>query len=74
MIERPPVTWNDIGGYEQVKQRLEMAVKWPMKYVSLWKHFHLVGTVFLFSTMKGILTMYSLESSSWNIITRSSRL
>lgn len=40
-LEIPPVSWNDIGGYEDVKQRLKMAVEWPRKYSSLWKHFHL---------------------------------
>jgi transitional endoplasmic reticulum ATPase len=46
MIEIPPVSWNDIGGYEDVKQRLKMAVEWPRKYSSLWKHFHLVSIVY----------------------------
>ncbi|GJD07499.1 Cell division cycle protein 48 homolog AF_1297 [Galdieria sulphuraria] len=40
-LEIPLVGWNDIGGYENVKQRLKMAVEWPRKYSSLWKHFHL---------------------------------
>ncbi|GJQ13544.1 hypothetical protein GpartN1_g5335.t1 [Galdieria partita] len=47
-LEIPPVGWNDIGGYENVKRRLEMAVEWPRKYSSLWKHFHL-------KTPRGIL-------------------
>lgn len=31
LIEKPNVTWNDIGGLEDVKQELIEAVEWPLK-------------------------------------------
>ena len=31
MIEKPNVRWTDIGGLEDVKQRLKEAVEWPLK-------------------------------------------
>ncbi|CAI7867117.1 unnamed protein product [Closterium sp. NIES-54] len=30
--ELPAVTWNDIGGLEGVKKRLQMAVEWPLQH------------------------------------------
>lgn len=32
LIEMPNVSWNDIGGLEDVKQELKEAVEWPLKY------------------------------------------
>ncbi len=32
LIEVPNVTWNDVGGLEQVKQSLREAIEWPLKY------------------------------------------
>ncbi len=31
-IETPTVTWEDIGGLEDVKQKLIEAIEWPLKY------------------------------------------
>lgn len=31
-LEIPEVHWRDIGGYEEVKQKLIEAVEWPIKY------------------------------------------
>lgn len=31
-IETPTVTWDDIGGLEDVKQKLIEAIEWPLKY------------------------------------------
>ncbi len=31
-VDIPRVTWNDIGGQHDVKQRLKEAVEWPLKY------------------------------------------
>ncbi len=32
LIEVPKVTWDDIGGLEQVKENLKEAVEWPLQY------------------------------------------
>ncbi|MFN7105595.1 MAG: AAA family ATPase, partial [Pyrobaculum sp.] len=32
IIEVPEVHWDDIGGYEEIKQELREIVEWPMKY------------------------------------------
>ena len=37
-VEVPNVTWNDIGGLSDVKQELQEAVEWPLKYQSLFTH------------------------------------
>lgn len=37
-VEVPNVTWNDIGGLSDVKQELQEAVEWPLKYESLFRH------------------------------------
>ena len=37
-VEEPNVTWNDIGGLSDVKQELQEAVEWPLKYQSLFTH------------------------------------
>jgi transitional endoplasmic reticulum ATPase len=35
-IENPDVKWDDIGGLKEVKQQLQEAVEWPMKYPALY--------------------------------------
>jgi transitional endoplasmic reticulum ATPase len=32
IVEVPEVHWNDIGGYDNVKQELKEMVEWPLKY------------------------------------------
>jgi transitional endoplasmic reticulum ATPase len=32
LVEVPDVTWEDVGGLEEVKQELKEAVEWPLKY------------------------------------------
>jgi AAA family ATPase len=32
MVEIPNVSWDDIGGYEEIKQKLKEAVEWPIKH------------------------------------------
>ena len=32
LVEVPDVTWDDIGGLEDVKQELKEAVEWPLRY------------------------------------------
>ena len=47
-VEVPDVAWDDVGGLEDVKQRLREAVEWPMKYAELFRSFRL-------SPPKGVL-------------------
>jgi transitional endoplasmic reticulum ATPase len=35
-IENPDVSWDDVGGLEDVKRELQEAVEWPMKYPGLY--------------------------------------
>ncbi|HJJ22609.1 MAG TPA: CDC48 family AAA ATPase [Nitrosopumilus sp.] len=35
-IESPDVKWDDVGGLKEVKQELQEAVEWPMKYPGLY--------------------------------------
>ena len=37
MIEIPNITWDDIGGLEEIKQELKEAVEWPLKYPKLFE-------------------------------------
>ncbi|MFX1496413.1 MAG: CDC48 family AAA ATPase [Promethearchaeota archaeon] len=37
MVEIPNVTWDDIGGLDDVKQELKEAVEWPLKYPKLFE-------------------------------------
>jgi len=43
-VEVPDVGWDDVGGLQDVKQRLREAVEWPMKYAELFRSFHLSPT------------------------------
>ena len=47
-LETPDVKWSEIGGLEKVKQELQEAVEWPMKYPDLY---HRTG----YKMPKGIL-------------------
>ncbi|MGV8106804.1 MAG: CDC48 family AAA ATPase [Nitrososphaerota archaeon] len=37
-VEIPDVKWDDIGGLDDVKQELQEAVEWPLKYQGLFLH------------------------------------
>ncbi|MFX1309069.1 MAG: CDC48 family AAA ATPase, partial [Promethearchaeota archaeon] len=37
MVEIPDISWNDIGGLEDIKQELKEAVEWPLKYPKLFE-------------------------------------
>ncbi|MHA2006005.1 MAG: CDC48 family AAA ATPase [Promethearchaeota archaeon] len=37
MVEIPNVSWGDIGGLEDIKQELQEAVEWPLKYPKLFE-------------------------------------
>ena len=36
-VEIPAVTWDDIGGLEDIKQQIREAISWPIKYESLFE-------------------------------------
>ena len=40
-VEVPDVGWDDVGGLDDVKQRLREAIEWPMKYTQLFDSFRL---------------------------------
>ncbi|MGM0491066.1 MAG: CDC48 family AAA ATPase, partial [Planctomycetota bacterium] len=40
-VEVPDVTWNDVGGLQDVKRRLREAIEWPIKYTDLFDSFRL---------------------------------
>ena len=40
-VEVPNVNWNDIGGLEDIKQRLREAVEWPLGYPELFESMRL---------------------------------
>jgi transitional endoplasmic reticulum ATPase len=37
MVEIPNVSWNDVGGLEEIKNELKEAVEWPLKYPKLFE-------------------------------------
>jgi transitional endoplasmic reticulum ATPase len=37
IIETPNVTWNDIGGLQNLKQDLKEAIEWPLKYSDIFE-------------------------------------
>jgi transitional endoplasmic reticulum ATPase len=37
LIEVPNVTWEDVGGMEDIKQELEEAIEWPLKHPDVFK-------------------------------------
>lgn len=36
-LELPPITWDDIGGLDDVKKRLRQAVEWPLHHADAFK-------------------------------------
>ncbi len=32
LVERPDVAWADIGGLQEIKEELQQAIEWPLKY------------------------------------------
>ncbi|MFX0003012.1 MAG: CDC48 family AAA ATPase [Candidatus Hodarchaeota archaeon] len=37
MVEIPDVSWDDVGGLEEIKNELKEAVEWPLKYPKLFE-------------------------------------
>ncbi|MGD0896366.1 MAG: CDC48 family AAA ATPase [Thermoguttaceae bacterium] len=40
-VEVPNVTWNDVGGLDEIKARLREAVEWPLAHPELFQSVHL---------------------------------
>jgi transitional endoplasmic reticulum ATPase len=38
LVEVPNVKWTDIGGLNEVKEELQEAVEWPLKYPEIFQH------------------------------------
>ncbi|MEJ2272146.1 MAG: AAA family ATPase, partial [Candidatus Bathyarchaeota archaeon] len=38
LVEVPNVKWNDIGGLAEVKEELQEAIEWPLKYPEIFAH------------------------------------
>ncbi len=38
LVEVPNVRWTDIGGLEEVKEELQEAIEWPLKYPEIFDH------------------------------------
>ncbi|MFC7078691.1 CDC48 family AAA ATPase [Haloarcula halophila] len=47
-VEKPDVTWDDVGGLAETKERLQEAIEWPLAYPDAYKQVDLQST-------KGIL-------------------
>ena len=39
LVEVPDIHWSDIGGLDSVKEELQQAVEWPLKYEDVYKQF-----------------------------------
>jgi transitional endoplasmic reticulum ATPase len=38
LVEVPNVKWDDIGGLKEVKEELQEAIEWPLKYPEIFEH------------------------------------
>jgi transitional endoplasmic reticulum ATPase len=61
-VEIPNVTWEDIGGLEEVKTEMRRAVEWPLKYKDLYKSMNAQAP-------KGIL-LYGLPGTGKTLIAK----
>ncbi len=41
LVEIPTITWNDIGGLNDVKEKLKEIVEWPLKYPEKFENFQI---------------------------------
>lgn len=37
-VEMPNISWEDVGGLEDIKRQLRESVEWPLKYRDLYRH------------------------------------
>lgn len=73
IIEKPNVSWDQIGGHEGVKKDLKQILEWPMKYPSLmeWMHAEMPGGILLHGppgTGKTLIAKAIATESDYNFI------
>ena len=44
-VEVPKVTWGEVGGLEEVKDRLKESVEWPLSFPERFEHFGIEPSV-----------------------------
>jgi AAA family ATPase len=44
MVDIPKVKWDDIGGYEEVKEKLKQAVEWPLQHPEAFRRLNIQPT------------------------------
>lgn len=44
MVDIPKVKWEDIGGYEEVKEKLKQAVEWPLQHPEAFRRLNIQPT------------------------------
>ena len=44
MVDIPKVKWEDIGGYDEVKEKLKQAVEWPLRHPDAFKRLNIQPT------------------------------
>ncbi|PNH06397.1 Cell division control protein 48 B, partial [Tetrabaena socialis] len=42
-VDIPPVSWDDVGGLEEVKRRLKQAVEWPLQHAAAFERLGLAA-------------------------------
>ena len=72
-LERPQVTWAEVGGNSEVRQVLERAIEWPRKYPERMKRLHVgaIKGVLLYGPpgcSKTLVAKAAAASSTWNFI------
>jgi transitional endoplasmic reticulum ATPase len=61
-VETPNVSWDDVGGLENVKKELTKAIEWPLKYDLLFNYAHVKAP-------KGIM-LYGLPGTGKTMIAK----
>ena len=59
-VEVPDVKWEDIGGLGNVKQELQEAVEWPLKYQNIFTHADATPPMMLYQIIREI-SMYLIQ-------------
>ncbi len=62
LVEVPKVKWDDVGGLEEVKQKLKEMVEWPIKHIDAYKRLNI-------KPPKGIL-LYGLPGTGKTLLAK----